>query len=80
MEGAVVKKIQKSFKGTQTAGKNFLKPAINATLSVIGMALAAKSKNLPLGEATTEIIKSISGHKILSLTDMHENGLRMKVI
>ena len=35
------------------------------------MAAAAKSKNPEVGKAKTKILESISGGKILSLTDMH---------
>ena len=78
--GSIKSKLQKIFKGTQTAWINFLKPAINATAPFIGMAVSAKTKNPKAGLATTNILKSISGGKILSLTDMHGNGLRLKVM
>ena len=39
-----------------------------------------KTKNPKVGSATTNILKSISGGKVLSLTDMHGNGLRLKVM
>ena len=68
----------KIFKGTQTAWKKFPKPAINATAPFIGMTVSAKTKNPKVGQATTNILKSISGGKILSLTDMHGRGLRLK--
>ena len=44
------------------------------------MAVGAKSKNKQVGVATTNILKSLTGGKILSLTDMHGNGLRLKVM
>ena len=81
LEGRSIKsKLQKIFRGTKTAWDNFLKPAINATAPFIGMAVSAKTKNPEVGQATTNIPKSISGGKILSLTDMHGNGLRLKVM
>jgi len=46
----------------------------------IGMAVGAKTRNPKIGAATTNILKSISGGKILSLTDMQGNGLRLKVM
>ena len=74
-------KIQKKiFKGSQTAWSKFLKPAINTLATVIGMAVGAKSKNKQVGAATTNLLKSLTGGKILSLTDMHGRGLRLKVI
>ena len=78
--GSIKSKLQKFFRGTQTAWHKFLKPAINATVPFIGMAVCAKTKNPKVGRATTNILKSISGGKILSLTDMHGNGLRLKVM
>ena len=78
--GSMKSKLQKSFKGTQTAWNKFLKPAINATAPFIGMAVGAKTKNPEIAAATTNILKNISGGKILSLTDMHGNGLRLKVM
>ena len=44
------------------------------------MAVGAKSKNVKVGAATANILKSITGGKILSLTDMHGTGLRLKVM
>ena len=78
--GSIKSKLQKIYKGTQTAWNKFLKPAINATAPFIGMAVSAKTKNSKVGQATTNILKSISGGKILSLTDIHGNGLRLKVM
>ena len=81
LEGNGIKnKLQKIFKGTQTAWNKFLKTAINVAAPFIGMAVGAKTKNTKIGSATTNILKSISGGKILSLTDMHGNGLRLKVM
>ena len=44
------------------------------------MTVGAKTKNPKVAAATTKILKSISGGKNLSLTDMHGNGLRLKVM
>ena len=44
------------------------------------MAVGAKSKNAKVGAATTSIVKSLTGGKFLSLTDMHGKGLRRKVM
>ena len=43
--GSIKSKLQKIFKGTQTAWNKFLKPAVNATAPFIGMAVSAKTKN-----------------------------------
>ena len=66
LEGGSNKSIlQNFFKGTQTAWNKFLKPSINATVPFIGMAVSAETKNPKVGHATTNILKSISGGKIL---------------
>ena len=78
--GSIKSKLQNIFKGTQTAWKKFLKPAINASAPFIGIAVGAKTKNPKVAAATTNILKSISGGKNLSLTDMHGRGLRLKVM
>ena len=81
LEGESIKsKLQKIFKGTQTAWNKFLKLAFNASAPFIGMAVGAKTKNPKVAAAMTNILKSISGGKILSLTDMHARGLRLKVM
>ena len=72
--------MKKAFKRSQTAWNNFLKPAVNVAALFIGMAVSAKTKNPKVGAATTNILKSISGGKILSLTDMHGHELRLKVM
>ena len=72
--------IKNIFKGRQTAWNNFLNTAVNVAAPFIEMAVGAKGKNPKIGQATTNILKSISGGKILSLTDMHGRGLRLKVM
>ena len=79
--GSIKSKLQKIFRGTKKAWDGFIKPAINATAPFIGMAVSAMTKNPKVGQATTNILKPISGGKILSLTDMHSGaGLRLKVM
>ena len=78
--GSIKSKLQKTFRGTQTAWNKLLKPAVNVAAPFIGMAVSAKTKNPKVGAATTNILKSISGGEILSLTDIHGNGLRLKVM
>ena len=77
--GSIKSKLQKIFRGTQTAWNKFLKPAINATAPFTGMAVSAETKNPKVGQATTNILKSLSGVKIVSLTDMHGHGLGLRV-
>ena len=44
------------------------------------MAVSARTKNIKFGKATSDILKSISGGRVLSLTDLHGNKLRLKVM
>ena len=82
LEGAGFKNtMKKIFKGSQTAWNKFLKPAVNVAAPFIGMAVGARAKNPKVAAATTNILKSISGGKILSLTDMQSGaGLRLRVM
>ena len=78
--GSVKSKLQKIIKGTQTAWNRFFKPAINATAPFIGRAVSAKTKSPKIGQATTNFLKSISVGKKMSLTDMHGQGLWLKLM
>ena len=68
------------FEGTQSAWNKFLRPALTVAAPLNGMAIGAKTKNPEFAQATMIILHSISGGKILSLTDMHLNGLRLRVM
>ena len=46
---------------------------------LISAAIPAKTKNPQSAQITSNILKSITGGKILSLTDLLGNGLRLKV-
>ena len=73
--------MKKFLKGSKTAWNSFLKPAINAAASVIGMAVGAISNNPKGAQATAKIVKSISGGKILTLIDNYGgDGLRLRVM
>ena len=81
LEGAGFKNtMKKIFKGSQTTCNKLPKPAVNVAAPFIGMAVGAKTKNPKVAAATTNILKSITGGKTLSLTDMHGRGLRLKVM
>ena len=67
LEGAGFKKtMKKVFRGSQLAWNEFLKPTIDTLAPVIGMAVGAKSKNAKVGATTTNILKPLTGGKILS--------------
>ena len=55
--GSIKSKIQKIFRGTQTAWNKFLKPAVNVAAPIFGMAVSAKTKNPKVGQATIKILK-----------------------
>ena len=54
---------------------NFIKPGLKIATPIISAGVAAKTKNPQLAEITSNILKSVIGGKILSLTDMHGHGL-----
>ena len=74
-------KLKKSYEGTEKSWKKCLKPALNITSPYIGMTTEAKAKNLEIRKATSSILKSISGGKILSLSEMRSGaGLSLRVM
>ena len=78
--GSIKSKLQKVFKGTQSTWIKFIKPGLKMATPLISAAVAAKTKNPQSGQVTNSILKSLTGGKILSLTNMHGNGLRLKVM
>ena len=81
LEGAGFKNtVKKIFKGSQTAWSKFSKPALKIATPVISAGAAMKTKNAQSAQVTSNILKSLTGGKILSLTDMHGKGLRLKVM
>ena len=47
---------------------------------LISAAVAAKTKNPQSAQVTSNNLKTLTGVKVLSLTDMHGRGLRLKVM
>ena len=81
LEGVGFKNTMKKIsKGFQTAWNKFLRPTINTLAPVIGMAVGAKCENAEVGSATTNILNPLTGGRVLNLTDMHGNALRLKVM
>ena len=78
--GSIESKPQKIFRGTQTAWNKFLKPSLKMSTQLISAAIAAKTKSPQSAQITSNILKSLMGGNILSLTDMHGRGLRLKVM
>ena len=81
LEGAGFKDtMKKIFGGSQTAWNKFLKPALKIATSIISAGVAMKTKNPQSAQVTSNILKSLTRSKILSLTDMHGRGLRLKLL
>ena len=79
--GSIKSKLQKIFRGTQKAWNKFTKPGLKMATPLISAAVAAKTKNPQSAQVTNSILKSLTGGKILSLTDMHSGaGLRLRVM
>ena len=56
------------------------KPAVNTLAPAIGMAVGAKRMNQQVGQVKSNILKSLSKAEVLSLTDIHDDGLIIKVM
>ena len=78
--GSIKSKLQKIFRGTKKTWDNFIKPGLKMATPLISAAVAAKTKNPQSAQVTNSILKSLTGGKKLSLTDIHGRGLRLKVM
>ena len=78
--GSIKSELQKIFRGTKKAWDSFIKPGLKTATPIISAAVAAKTKNPQSAQVTNSILKTLTGGKILSLTDMHGRGLRLKVM
>ena len=76
--GSIKSNLQKIFKGTKKPWDSFIKPGLKMATPLISATVAAKTKNPQSAQVTNSILKSLTGGNILSLTDMHERGLRLK--
>ena len=56
--GSLKNKLQKTFKGTQTACNKSLEPALNIASPYIGMAVSARRKYPQNGKATSDILRT----------------------
>ena len=78
--GSIKSRLQKIFRGTQTAWNKFIKPGLKMATPLISAAVAAKTRNPQSAQVTNSILKSLTGGRVLNLTDMHGNGLRLRVM
>ena len=74
------KQTTKNIYGDKKAWSSFIKPGLKMALPLISAAVAAKTKNSQSARITNDIIKSLTKGRILGLTDMQGNGLRLKVM
>ena len=58
---SIQSKLQKKFKGSQTAWKNFLNPALKLATPIISAGVAMKTKNPQSAQVTSNILKSLTG-------------------
>ena len=74
--GSIKSKFYKIIKGTQTAWNKLLKSGLKLATQLTSATKAARTKNPQSAQITSKIKKLLTGGKVLSLTDMHGNGLR----
>ena len=67
-EAGFKSKMAKLFKGTPSAWNMFLNPVVDIAAPFIGMSVGAKTKNPKVAQALTNILKSLSGGRVLPLT------------
>ena len=60
--------------------KNFISPGLKKASSNTSAAAATRTESLEAAQATSNILKSKRRAKVLSLTDLHGNGLRLGVM
>ena len=78
--GSMKSKPQKIFRRTKKAWDSFIKPGLKKATPLISAAVAAKTKDPQSAQVTNSNLKSLTGGRVLNLTDMHGNGLRLKVM
>ena len=78
--GSIKSNLQKIFRGTKQAWDSFIKPSLKMATPLKSAAVAAKTKNPQSAKVTNNILKSLTGGKILRLTDMQGRGLRLRVM
>ena len=81
MEGSGFKNtMRKIFRATEKMWNNFIKSGLKIGNPIISAGVAAKTKYPQSAQITSNILKSSTGGKYLSLTDLHGNGFRIKVM
>ena len=72
--------MEKIFKGAEKMWNNFIKPGLKVASPIISAGVVAKTRISHAGQVTSNFLKSLTGGKILSLTDMYGRGLRLQVM
>ena len=81
LEGGLIKsKQQNIFRGTKKTWASFIKTGLKMATPLISAAVAAKTKNPQSAQITNNILKSLTGGKILSLFDMHGRELKLIIM
>ena len=78
--GSIKSKLKSILRETKTAWDKFIKPGLKMASPLISASTAAKTKNPQSAQVTNSILKSLTGGRVLNLTEMHGNGLRLKVM
>ena len=68
------------FKGTEKSSHMFIKPGLKIATPSISGVVAAKTENPQSAQITSSVLKSLTGGEVLGLTDVHGNGLGIKVL
>ena len=72
---------EKNFEGTEKMWNNFSKPGLKIAIPIISAGVVAKTKSPQSGEINSNILKSVAGGEILSLTYLHSGaGLTLRVM
>ena len=79
LEGSGFKYYEK-IEGTEKVWTIFIKPGLKIATPIISAGVAAKTKSPQSAQITSNILESLTDGKVLSLTDLHGNGLRLKVM
>ena len=78
--GSIKSKLRKIFRRTKKVWDSFIEPGLKTATPLISAADAAKTRNPQSAQIPSNILKSLTGGKILSLTDLHGRDLRLKVM
>ena len=71
---------KKVFRGFEKLCNNFIKPGLKLATPIISAGVAGKTKNPQSAQIFSNFLKTLTGGKILSLTDMHGRGLCLKAM